>query len=296
MRYYGYNNIKTMKGSLIMNRMNEKSINDFRQFLYETEKSDNTIEKYMRDICFFRAWLQARAVDKSTVLAYKKMLCEKYAPRSVNSILSSLNAFFAYMHWYDLKVKTLKIQRRIFAEREKELTKAEYERLLLAAKNKKNERLYYLIQTIGSTGLRISELKYITLEAVGVGQAEIHCKGKLRQIFLPKALCRILKAYAEKQNIKSGPVFISKNKKPLDRSTVWKMLKSLCSSAKVPESKVFPHNLRHLFARTFYAVEKDIVRLADILGHTSINTTRIYTIETGDIHRRRLEKLGLLRI
>lgn len=183
------------------------------------------------------------------------------------------------MNWYDLKVKTLKIQRRIFADKEKELTKAEYERLLTAAQNKRNERLYYLMQTIGSTGLRISELKYVTCEAVNAGQAVINCKGKIRQVFLPKQLCKMLKTYIKQQHIKSGPVFITKTGKPLDRSTIWKMMKAICESARVDKEKVFPHNLRHLFARTYYSIQKDIVRLADILGHSSINTTRIYTME-----------------
>jgi len=256
-----------------------ETISRFKRYLYEEEKSDNTIEKYMRDIRFFREWLGGKAVDKSVVLAYKKTLCEKYAPKSVNSILSSLNALFMYMHWYELKVKTLKIQRQIFADTEKELTKAEYERLLLAAKKQRNERLYYLMQTIGSTGLRISELKYVTVDAVNAGQATINCKGKIRQVFLPRELCKMLKAYSKQKQIKTGSVFITRNGKPLDRSTVWKMLKDLCESAGVARSKVFPHNFRHLFARTFYSLQKDIVRLADILGHASIETTRIYTIE-----------------
>ncbi len=278
-----------------MKTITKEIVEGFTVYLYEEEKSDNTIEKYMRDIRFFREWLGGKEVDKSVVLQYKKELCEKYAPKSVNSMLSSLNALFMYMNWYELKVKTLKIQRRIFADKEKELTKAEYERLLSAAKNKKNERLYYLMQTIGSTGLRISELKYVTCEAVNAGQATINCKGKIRQVFLPKLLCKMLKTYIKQQKIKSGSVFITKSGKPLDRSTVWKMLKGLCESANVARSKVFPHNFRHLFAKTFYSIQKDIVRLADILGHSSIETTRIYTIETGEIHIRQLQRLGLLR-
>ena len=267
----------------------------FELYLYEEEKSDNTIEKYMRDIRFFREWLGGRNVDKSVVLEYKKELCERYAPKSVNSILSSLNSLFIYMNWYGLKVKTLKMQRRIFADKEKELTKAEYDRLLTAAKSNRNERLYYLMQTIGSTGIRISELKYVTCEAVSAGQAVINCKGKIRQVFLPKQLCKMLKAYTEERNIKSGPVFVTRSGRPLDRSTVWRMLKALCESANVSRSKVFPHNFRHLFAKTFYSIQKDIVRLADILGHSSIETTRIYTIESGEVHKMQLQKLGLLR-
>ncbi|MBQ8588765.1 MAG: tyrosine-type recombinase/integrase [Clostridia bacterium] len=267
----------------------------FELYLYEEEKSDNTIEKYMRDIRFFREWLGGRNIDKSVVLEYKKELCERYAPKSVNSILSSLNSLFIYMNWYGLKVKTLKMQRRIFADKEKELTKAEYDRLLTAAKSNRNERLYYLMQTIGSTGIRISELKYVTCEAVSAGQAVINCKGKIRQVFLPKQLCKMLKAYTGERNIKSGPVFVTRSGRPLDRSTVWRMLKALCESANVSRSKVFPHNFRHLFAKTFYSIQKDIVRLADILGHSSIETTRIYTIESGEVHKMQLQKLGLLR-
>ncbi|MBQ7053918.1 MAG: tyrosine-type recombinase/integrase [Oscillospiraceae bacterium] len=277
-----------------MKTITNEIVKSFEQYLYEEEKSDNTCDKYMRDIRVFREWLGGKAVDKSVVLEYKKELCEKYLPASVNSILSSLNALFMYMNWYDLKVKTLKIQRRIFADKEKELTKAEYERLLTVAKNKKNERLYYLMQTIGSTGLRISELKYVTVDAVNAGQATINCKGKIRQIFLPKQLCKMLKSYIKQKKIKSGSVFITKSGKPLDRSTVWKMLKGLCESANVARSKVFPHNFRHLFAKTFYSLQKDIVRLADILGHSSVNTTRIYTMESGEVHRRKIERLNLL--
>jgi len=279
-----------------MRNITEKNIKNFELYLCEEEKSENTVEKYMRDIRLFCGWLGERSINKFLLLEYKKYLCERYAPNSVNSILSSLNALFMYMNWYDMKVKTLKIQRKIFADTEKELTKAEYERLLIAAKKKGNYRMYYLMQTIGSTGIRISELKYITIDAVNAGQAIIKCKGKIRKIFLPKQLCKMLKAYVKSQNIKSGSVFITRSGKPLDRSTVWKMLKSLCEIARVAKGKVFPHNFRHLFAKTFYSIKKDIVRLADILGHSSIETTRIYTIESGEVHRRQIQKLGLLLI
>ncbi|MDD6484096.1 MAG: tyrosine-type recombinase/integrase [Clostridiales bacterium] len=267
----------------------------FERHLFEAERSSSTIEKYMRDIRFFKDWLGERGIDKAAVLEYKHRLCEKYAPKSVNSILSSLNALFVFMDWHELKVKTLKIQRQIFADTDKELTKSEYERLLTAAKNKKNERLYYLMQTIASTGIRISELKYVTCEAVKIGQAVISCKGKMRVVFLPKQLCKLLKGYIKRQNIERGAVFVSRNKRPLDRSHIWRMMKSLCEAAGVSAKKVFPHNLRHLFARAFYSASKDIVRLADILGHSSINTTRIYTMETGEVHRRQIQRLGLLR-
>lgn len=273
----------------------DQRINAFEVYLYEEERSGHTIEKYMRDLRFFRQWLQERRIDKSAVIEYKKELCGRYALKSVNSMLSSLNAFFVFMGWYDLKVRTLKIQRRIFADQAKELSKSEYERLLLAAKNKQKIRLYYLIQTIASTGLRVSEIKYVTCEAVRQGQAVINCKGKIRQIFLPKKLCQMLKKYIKSRNIKNGPVFITRSGRPLDRCAIWKMLKDLCESADVSKDKVFPHNFRHLFARTFYSLQKDIVRLADLLGHSSIETTRIYTLESGTEHRKQLQKLGLLR-
>jgi len=199
------------------------------------------------------------------------------------------------MEWYDLRVKNLKIQKQVFASTDKELTKAEYDRLLQAAKQKKNERLYLLMQTICSTGIRVSEVRYVTVEAVARGIAGINCKGKCRQVFLPKQLCQILKQYIKDQKIKSGAVFVTKNGNPLDRSNIWSDMKKLCKAANVSEKKVFPHNLRHLFARTYYSLQKDIVRLADILGHSSVNTTRIYTMETGEMHRRQIQKLGLLR-
>lgn len=261
-----------------MKTITDEVIKRFELYLYEEEKSGSTIEKYMRDIRFFREWLKERSIDKSVVIEYKKELCKRYAVKSVNSTLSSINAFFVFMGRYDLKVKTLKIQRRIFADKSKELSKAEYERLLFAARDKKNERLYYLMQTVASTGVRVSEIKYVTCEAVKAGQAVINCKGKIRQIFLPKKLCKMLKQYIKSQNIKSGSVFITRSGKPLDRCAIWKMLKGLCESAGVLKEKVFPHNLRHLFARTFYSLQKDIVRLADILGHSSVNTTHIETV------------------
>ena len=276
-------------------KITNELITEFEMYLYEEERSGNTIEKYMRDVRFFREWLKDGRIEKSVIIGYKKELCERYAIKSVNSMLSSLNAFFLFMGWHDLKIKTLKVQRCIFADKSKELTKPEYERLLTAAKNKKNERLYYLMQTIASTGLRVSEIKYVTCEAVRQGQAVINCKGKIRQIFLPRKLCQMLKQYIKSRNIKSGSVFITKSCRPIDRCAIWKMLKDLCESANVDKTKVFPHNFRHLFARTFYSLQKDIVRLADILGHSSVETTRLYTMESGTEHIKQLQKLGLLR-
>lgn len=270
-------------------------INSFKFYLINEEKSPATVEKYIRDIRAFAEWLGERCADKQTVLEYKAYLVREYMPASVNSVLSSLNNFFDYNEWYGCKVKSLKIQKQIFASKDKELTKAEYERLLEAARSEKNERLYLLMQTICSTGIRVSEVRFVTAEAVKNGVASINCKGKLRQVFLPKVLCRILTQYMKKKKITSGPVFVSRTGKPLDRSNIWSDMKKLCEHAGVSKDKVFPHNLRHLFARTYYSLQKDIVRLADILGHSSVNTTRIYTMETGEVHRRQIEKLGLLK-
>ncbi len=266
----------------------------YRMFLIEGEKSAATLEKYLRDVTTFCMWLAEQKLDKIAVLRYKEYLIEKYAPASVNSILSSLNSFFDYNEWHNLKVKMPKIQRQIFAERSRELSKAEYQRLLDAAKHQKNKRLFYLMQTICACGIRVSELSSITVEAILAGQATIRCKGKMRVVILPADLCKTLLKYVEGQKISNGPVFATRTGKPIDRSSIWKMMKALCESAGVDRKKVFPHNLRHLFARTYYSIQKDIVRLADILGHTSVNTTRIYTMESGDVHRRQIQKLGLL--
>lgn len=277
-------------------KLTKERIQKFQQYLLEEEKSLATIEKYVRDISAFYVWFGDGELTKQSVLAYKTYLMKHYAPASVNSVLSSLNSFFEFHEWQVLKVKMLKIQKQIFAEREKELTKAEYGRLLDAAMQKQNQKLYYLMQTICSSGIRVSELKEITVEAVQKQRAAIRCKGKMRVVILPKTLCKMLSRYAKEQKIEQGPVFVTRTGKPLDRSAIWKMMKSLCESANVPKEKVFPHNLRHLFARTFYSLQKDIVRLADILGHSSVNTTRIYTMETGEIHRKQIQRLGLLRI
>lgn len=271
-------------------------IEGFKDYLVNEEKSLATLEKYLRDIIAFFTWTSGNSINKQTVLAYKNYLIENYAPATVNSVLSSINSFFEFNNWYDLKVKMLRIQKQVFVQKEKELTKAEYERLLTAAKLKKNEKLYYLMQTICSSGIRVSELQFVTVEAIKNRKAIINCKGKIRTVLLPKELCKLLNEYAKSKNIYSGAIFITKSGKPLDRSAIWKMMKGLCESAKVSKEKVFPHNLRHLFARTYYSIQKDIVRLADILGHSSINTTRIYTMETGEIHRKQIQKLGLLRI
>lgn len=278
-----------------MRKFTNKHIEQFQKYLIETERSKATMDKYLHDVQAFFDYTGCKFVEKSTILEYKSMLTERYAVASVNSILSSLNSFFNFMEWYELRVKTIKVQKQIFASTEKELTKAEYDRLLNAAKSKHNERLYLLMQTICSSGIRVSELRFITVESLQKGYAEVNNKGKRRIVYLPRELCKILKTYCRSQNRTSGPVFVTKNGKPLDRSNIWSDMKKLCKAANVSEKKVFPHNLRHLFARTYYSLQKDIVRLADILGHSSVNTTRIYTMESGEIHRRQIQKLGLLQ-
>lgn len=271
-------------------------IENFKNHLIDEEKASATLEKYVRDIKAFFVWVSGLEISKRTVLDYKEYLIGNFAPASVNSVLSSLNAFFQFNNWHELKVKMLKIQKQIFVQKERELTRAEYVRLLNAAREKKNERLYLLMQAICSSGIRVSELKYVTVESLRSRSTTINNKGKMRIVLLPAKLCSTLAEYTKRQKILSGPVFVTKTGKPLDRSTIWKMMKALCVRAQVSERKVFPHNLRHLFARTFYTLEKDIVRLADILGHSSVNTSRIYTMETGEIHRKKLQKLGLLQL
>lgn len=276
----------------------EKTIDNatlkYRQFLHNEEKSAATESKYLRDVKKFILWCGKQKITKSLVLLYKKELIEKHSPSSVNSILSSLNSYFEFKGMHNLKTKMLKIQRQIFAKTDRELTREEYIRLLEAAK-KKNRRLYFLMQTVCSTGIRISELKFITVEAINKGEATINCKGKMRLVMLPENLCKLLRVYVKEEKILKGSIFITRNGKPLDRSNVFHEMKKLCDIAQVEPKKVFPHNLRHLFARTYYSLQKDIVRLADILGHSSINTTRIYTMESGEIHRTQIQMLGLLR-
>ena len=271
-----------------------KEIDAFKENLILEEMSDATVEKYVRDVKMFAAYVSGEAINKEIVIAYKKNLQEKYAVRSVNSMLAGINQFFEFKEWYDLKVKLLKVQQQIFGSEEKELTKEEYMRLCRAAKQKNNLRLSLILQTICATGIRVSELKYITVEAAKKGEAVVNCKAKTRSVFIVKKLRRKLLDYAAKMNIKSGMIFITKTGKPIDRTNIWREMKALCKDAYVDPQKVFPHNLRHLFARMFYSLEKDIAKLADILGHSSINTTRIYIISTGVEHRRYMEKMRLI--
>lgn len=234
-------------------------------------------------------------VTKETVIAYKnKLLSENYAARSMNSMLASLNNLFTFLGWADCKVKSIKLQRQIYCSEEKEMTKAEYMRLVKTAKQKGNERLSLLIQTICGTGIRVSELQFITVEAAKCGEAVVRCKGKTRMVFIVRELRQKLLRYAAEQNIQSGMIFVTRTGKPISRTNIWREMKALCIEADVNPQKVFPHNLRHLFARVFYGIEKDIAKLADILGHSSINTTRIYIISTGTEHRQRMENMRLI--
>lgn len=278
-----------MKGRFIT----AKIIAEFKEHLILEERSTATIQKYIRDVKAFAEYANG-AVIKETVIAYKKHLQECYAVRSINSMLASINSLFAFLGWHDLKVKALKLQQQVYCPEEKELTKAEYARLCQAAQRRHNERLNLILQTICGTGIRVSELQFITVEAAKCGEAVVRCKGKTRTVFLVKALRQKLLRYTAEQNIKSGMIFITRTGKPIGRTNIWREMKALCAEANVNPQKVFPHNLRHLFARAFYSIEKDIAKLADILGHSSINTTRIYIISTGTEHRRRMENMRLI--
>ena len=280
-----------MKGRILTS----EAIQNFKKYLREEEKSENTIEKYMRDVWVFTTYMNGAEITKESVIAYKSNLIpENYAVRSINSMLASLNSLFSFLNWMDCRVKSIKLQRQIYCPEKKELTKAEYMRLVNTAKQKGNERLNLILQTICGTGIRVSELQFITVEAVKNGEATVSLKGKTRSVFIVKELQKKLLRYAAEQKIHSGCIFITRTGKPISRTNIWREMKGLCEQAGVNPQKVFPHNLRHLFARIFYGIEKDIAKLADILGHSSINTTRIYIISTGDEHRRRMENMRLI--
>lgn len=273
--------------------LSEQRIIAFRDYLNREEKSAATVVKYLRDVRAFSAFADDREVTRELARAWKESLVSaSYAPRTINSMLASLNSLLVFLGWEDCKVKNLKVQQQTYCPEEKELSKAEYMRLLDAAKDQPQLRL--VMETICGTGIRVSELRYFTVEAVWTGEIEISNKGKIRSILIPGKLKKKLLAWAKKSGIHSGTIFLTKNGNPLDRSNIWAKMKKLCEAARVKASKVFPHNLRKLFARCFYALEKDIAKLADILGHSSINTTRIYIMTTGMEHRRQLERLGLV--
>lgn len=273
----------------------EAILTRFEKHLREEEKSNATIEKYTRDIRAFIAYTPDCRVTKESVIQYKEhLLSENYAIRSINSMLASLNSLFSFLNWMEYKVKSIKLQHRAYCPENKELTKAEYIRLIHAANRKGNERLSLILQTICSTGIRVSELPFITLQAVKTGEASVSLKGKTRCVFIVRDLQKKLLRYAKKHQIQAGCLFVTRTGCPMNRTNIWREMKRLCSQANVSTSKVFPHNLRHLFARTFYNVKKDIAKLADILGHSSIDTTRIYIITTGHEHRRCMENMRLI--
>ena len=267
----------------------------FAAHLRQEERSSGTIEKYLRDAAEFSRWLGGQALNKEAAAGWREHLLEEgYAPATINSMLSAVNALLRFLGREDCRIKFLRVQRRAFREQSREMTQAEYRRLLAAAAEQRQDRLGLLMETICATGIRVSEVRYITVEAAQKGRAEIRLKGKIRTILLPAKLCRKLLKYARKHNTASGEIFLTRSGKPISRRQIWREMKALCQKAGVESSKVFPHNLRHLFATAFYRACRDIVKLADILGLSSIDTTRIYLMTTGAEHARQLEKLGLV--
>ena len=271
----------------------KETVERFTCYLVHEEKSEATCEKYVRDVQRFQRFAGEKSITKELVAAYKKSCLEKgYAVRSINSMLASINSMLNFLGWSDCKVKNIRFQRQTYCTEDKELTKTEYLRLLEASKF--DMQMNLILQSLGGTGIRVSEIRYFTVEAVRRGEITIHCKNKTRTIIVPGKLKKLLLAFARKRAITSGAIFVSRSGRPLDRSNIWRRMKRLCERANVKATKIFPHNLRKLFARTFYSMEKDIAKLADLLGHSSINTTRIYIIVTGMEHRRKMERLGLI--
>ena len=280
---------------MTIHKFSEKDIHRFGQYLNEAEYAQGSTEKYLRDVRSFAAWAGKEPITREMPGHWKAHLLSKaYCPETINSMLSALNRFFNFLGWRDFHVKYLRIQRRLFRNEKKELTKEDYNRLLDTARNQGKERLALLMETICATGIRVSELKYITVEAIQSGRAEISLKGKIRTILLHGKLCKKLRKYATKQKITSGEIFLTRSGKGLTRRQIWAEMKALCGKAGVVETKVYPHNLRHLFAQTFYRIYKDVVHLADVLGHASINTTCIYLLTTGKEHVKQLEQLKLI--
>ena len=275
-------------------KLQETMIPPYETALREAEKSAATMEKYLHHVRQFVAHDAGRRIDKALVLEYKTRLGKLYAPSSANAALAAVNGFLRFWGFESCCVKPFKVQKQVYCSEEKELTREEYVRLVRAAKEKSSERLALLLETICATGIRVSELPYITVEAAVRGEAVVHCKGKTRTVFLPAALQKKLRRYMQRQKIQSGPVFITRTGKPMNRSNIWREMKALCERAQVAPSKVFPHSLRHLFARTFYSIDHDVAKLADLLGHSNINTTRIYIITTGAEHRRKMETMRLV--
>ena len=275
--------------------MTNEQITAYGAALRLEERCEATIQKYVGAVMALFDFLPPeKSVSRETLLAWKAEISAKFSASGANVMISAVNRFCAFMAWADMRVRQIKVQRRIFRDQNRELTQAEYTRLLNAARSKGNLRLYYLMQTLASTGVRVSELRFVTVEALHSGQAVVDCKGKRHVIMIPQSLREKLLSYCEKAGVKSGSVFVTRNGKPLNRSNIWKELQGLCKAARVDARKVFPHNFRHLFAVSFYRLNKDIAKLADLLGHASIETTRIYIMESGAEHARQLEKLGLV--
>ena len=276
-------------------RISRDQIEGFARMLRREELRESTIENYLRHVAALGAWMGDAPVTKERVAAWKESLLEGgRCPGTVNSMLVSANRFLAFLGWGDCQVKALRVQRQLFRENRRELTRGEFDRLIAAARAAGRERLLLLMETICSTGIRVSEVKYITVEALRCGKAEIALKGKIRTVLLPGKLCRKLLKYCKKRKAVSGEVFLTKNGSSLSRKQIWAEMKSLCGLAGVAPSKVFPHNLRHLFARAFFKACRDVAQLADVLGHSSMETTRIYLISTGAEHARTLEQLRLV--
>ena len=277
-------------------QLTEQAFDQFEDYLRHDEREESTIEAYLRSLTRFAEWADGRAVTKELAMEWKAALSESgYRPISVNAMLAAVNKFFTCMGREDCKVKYLKLQRQMFRKSEKDLSKEEYQRLVQAAHEKGDLRMELILETICATGIRVGELKYITVEAVRAGVAEIALKGKIRTILLPHRLCRKLQKYAKQQKIASGKLFLTQDGLPVSRQSIWTRMKALCEAAGVERSKAFPHNLRSLFARSFYGSCHDVVRLADVLGHSSIETTRIYLMSTGKEYLRQLDKLGLVQ-
>ena len=275
--------------------LNAIQIQNFAGHLQSEERAEATIEKYLREVREFSAWLDGGTVTKDSVLTWREFLLAKgRSPATVNAKLSALNSLFHFLGWNGCRVRFLKIQRAVFRDRSRELTRAEFQRLLETARNLGRDRLALLMETICATGIRVSEVRCVTVEAARRGRAEVRLKGKTRLILLPGKLCRKLLRYAGKQKITAGQIFLTGSGSPLSRKQIWREMKLLCGKAHVEESKVFPHNLRHLFATLFYRACKDIVKLADVLGHSSVETTRIYLISTGREHARWMDRLGVV--
>ena len=270
------------------------SLQKYEIHLRQEEKSKATIEKYLRDIRRLQTYLKmSKELNKGTMIDYKNYLIQNYAANSANSMLTAANGYLGFIGMGECKVKLLKRQKKTFCEEKQELTKREYERLLETAKLRKNNRMYYILQTICATGIRIGELSHFTVQAVKEGKVEVYNKGKCRVILIPKKLRKSLLKYAKCRGILRGSIFITKNQNPVNRSNVWAEMKQLCKDANVESEKVFPHNLRHLFARIYYKMRKDIMKLADLLGHSSVETTRLYILTTGKEHERQLSSMGL---